>query len=549
MNNNEIIKRYNEWLNNQHIDENDKIILKNMSDEEIKDAFFNELSFGTAGIRGKMGLGSNKINKYTIGKVTVGLSNYLNKKYTNPCVVIAYDTRNNSKDYAIETALILNYYKIKTYLFEDYTSTPELSFSVKYLNASAGIVITSSHNSKDYNGYKVYNSLGSQIVPPEDDLIINEVNSIDSFKLLKKAPLNNELFNYVSKEEHISFINENKKVIINKDLVSKYNKDIKITYSSLHGVGLNTSLEIFKELGFTNYNIVTEQCTYDGNFKTAPEPNPEYEINYNLAIKYAEENNSDIILMTDPDADRLGVMYKNKDNKYTLVNGDLLGAIFAYYIINNTKIINNSYMIRSIVTSNLIDKMCDKHGIEVYEVLTGCKNIANKKYQLKDKKYIFGYEESLGYMFDIDVNDKNGFSSMISILEIMSYCKNKNITLDEYIDNIYKEYGYNLKQTLNFEIKDINYKEIIDSLMNKFRNNEISFNNNYLLKDYLKEEWGIQTNALKYTFDDECSIIIRPSGTEPKIKVYISVCDKTKENANKKLTNYINIINNIIKIG
>ena len=538
--------KYNEWLNSEYIDEEDKKILKNMSEEEIKEAFYEDLSFGTAGIRGIMGLGSNRINKYTIGKVTVGLSNYLNKTYENPSVVIAYDTRNNSKDFALETALILNNYGIKTYLFKDVTSTPELSFSVKYLNCNSGIVITSSHNSKEYNGYKVYNYLGGQIVPPEDDLIIKEVNSIVNFKNLKKAPLNNELFNYTPEEVHNAFLNENIKAIIDSDLLNQYKNDVKITYTSLHGVGLKTTKELFNIIGYNNYSIVNEQCTYDGNFPTSPEPNPEYIQNYDLAIKNAKENDSDIILMTDPDADRLGVMYKD-ENEYKLINGDLLGALFSYYVVNNIKINDNSYMIRSIVTSPLIDKIAKSKNIKIYEVLTGCKNIANKKNELKDKNYVFGYEESLGYMFNIDVQDKNGFSSMLMMIEIMCYCKKNNISLGSYIDNIYNEYGYSLNETLSFVSNNINYKEIISDLMNKFRNNELTFNGNYTLKDYLNETEN-NTNALKYIFNDDSWIMIRPSGTEPKIKVYMGVCNKNKEIANEKLNKLKEEVISLIKI-
>ena len=542
------MNKYNEWLNSNYIDDNDKNILKQMSSEEINDAFFDDLKFGTAGIRGKMGLGTNRINKYTIGLVTVGLSNYLNKTDNNPSVVIAYDTRNNSKEFALETALILNYYGIKTYIFKDIASTPELSYSIKYLNASNGIVITSSHNSKEYNGYKVYNSLGGQIVPPEDELIINEINSLDSFELIKKAPLNNELFNYVPDDEHISFLNENKKVIINNNIIKKQAKNIKITYSSLHGVGLNTSLELFKGLEIDGYNIVKEQCTFDGNFKMALNPNPELIENYDLPIKYAKENNSDIILLTDPDADRVGVMYKNNNNEYELINGDLLGALFAYYIVNNIDIKDNSYMIRSIVTSPFIDKIADKKNIKIYEVLTGCKNIAHKRNELNNENYVFGYEESLGYMFNIDINDKCGFSSMIFMIEILCYVKENNITIEDYIDSMYKEYGYNYKETLSFVSNSTNYKEKINNLMNKFRNEEINFEKKYELIDYQNVVGETKTNALKYLFNDDSYIMIRPSGTEPKIKVYIGSNDKIKENSLLKLNNLIKYINNIIKL-
>ena len=544
--NKKILENYNKWLDDENISLADKKILKNMSNEEIENAFNEELSFGTAGIRGKMGLGTNKINKYTIGKITVGLAKYINNNYKNGSVVIAYDTRNNSKKFASDTALILNYYGIKTYLFKDYTSTPELSFAVKYLNCNIGIVITSSHNTKEYNGYKVYNHLGGQIVALECENIIKCINDIDSFKSIKKAPLNNELFNYVDETEHISFLKENKKVIINENLIKKYSKNIKITYSSLHGVGLKTVEELFNDLNI-NYNVVKEQCTYDGNFPTIDIPNPEFIDTFKLAIKYAKESDSDIILLTDPDADRLGVMYKD-NNEYKIINGDLLGSLFAYYIVNNTNINNNSYMIRSIVTSNLIDKISNDYNIDIYEVLTGCKNIANKKEQLKDKNYIFGYEESLGYMFNIDINDKNGFSSLLCMTEILCYCKDNNISIKDYIDSIYKKYGYVYKSTLNFTFDDINYKEKINNLMEMFRNKKIGIkNDDYKIIDYISEVGELKTNAIKYIFKDDSYILIRPSGTEPKIKIYIVVCEKSDLLAQNKINEFQKNINLVIK--
>lgn len=538
--------RYNRWLNDKEISDSDKQILKQMTENEIEESFSSDLAFGTAGIRGLMGLGSNKINKYTIGKATVGLANYLNKHYKNPSVVIAYDTRNNSNNYAKDTALILNYYGIKTYLFKEYTSTPELSFALKYLNCTSGIVITSSHNSKEYNGYKVYNYKGGQIVSPEDDLIIREVNGLTNFKMIKYAPLNNELFNIVPDEVHKAFILENEKVFINKSLIKKYSNTINVTYSSLHGVGIKTAKELLDKFNF-NYNIVTEQCIYDGNFTTAPEPNPEYEKNYELGIKYAKENNSDIIILTDPDADRVGVMYK-VNNEYKQISGNLMGALFANYILENAKITDDSYMVKSIVTTPLISKMCEKNGIKCYEVLTGCKNIANKRNELKEKNYLFGFEESLGYMFNINVNDKNGFSSMIFLLEIMCYCKNKNITLDDYIENIFNKYGYYKEETLSFIYDGNTGKNIIDNYMNLFRKDKISFEKNYIKKDYLDEVGELYTNALKYIFEDNSWIMIRPSGTEPKIKVYLGVITNSKNNLETNLSNLKSQINKIFKV-
>ncbi len=544
-----MIDRYNKWLNDKNIKDSDKEILKKMTKKEIEESFSFDLSFGTAGIRGTMGLGSNKINEYTIGKVTVGLANYINKNSNKKVVVIAYDTRNNSKDYAYSAALILNYYGIKTYLFKDVASTPELSFAVKYLKCSNGIVITSSHNSKEYNGYKVYNSYGGQIVYPEDDLIIKEINNITDFKLIKKAPLNNELFNYVDDNLHKEFLLENEKAIINKSIINDYSNDINVTYTSLHGVGLKTALELLDKYKF-NYNIVKEQCIYDGNFKTAPEPNPEYEKNYELAKKYANKNNSDVIIETDPDADRIGVMYKDKNNNYKYINGNLLGILFLYYTLNNKNINNCSYTVRSIVTTPLVDEIAKKYNINVYEVLTGCKNIAKKRYDLKKENfnYIFGFEESLGYMFDIDINDKCGFSSMLVILEIMCYCKSKNLNLDDYIDEIYKKCGYYIDETLCFVYEGIDSKDKINRYMDDFRCDKITFKNkNYMKKDYLNETNELKTNALKYIFDDKTWIMIRPSGTEPKIKIYFGVCKDNIVDAKKYLRDIKEEINSIFK--
>lgn len=537
-------QKYIEWLNNEYIKEEDKEVLKNMTEEEINLSFNDDLEFGTAGIRGIMGLGTSKINEYTIGKVTIGLANYINKNFTNPSVAVAYDTRNNSDVYAKNVCLILNYYGIKTYLFEEYGSTPELSFAVRYLNCTNGIVITSSHNPKEYNGYKVYNNCGGQIVHPEDDLIINEINNISSFEMIKYAPLNNELFNVVPDEVHNAFLLENEKAIINEELVNKYSKLVNITYSSLHGVGIKTAEELLKKYNF-NYNIVKEQCIYDGNFTTAAEPNPEYTFNYDLAKKYAYENNSDLIILTDPDADRVGVMYKNND-EYEYINGNMLGVLFANYIIDNKDLKNDSYIVKSIVTTPMINKICNDNNVICHEVLTGCKNIAKKREELGFDNYLFGYEESLGYMFDINVNDKNGFSSMLSILEIACFCKSENITLGDYINTIYEKYGYYLEETLSFVYKGLDGKNIINKYMEDFRNDKINFkNNNYTKKDYLNETDELNTNALKYIFDDESWIMLRPSGTEPKIKVYLGVKNSNIADAKNNLNDIKTQINTI----
>ena len=536
------IDKYNEWLNGNFLSIEDARALKNMSQEEIKESFSKDLEFGTAGIRGIMGLGTNRINKYTISKVTKGLSNYLNKKYKDPVVVIAFDTRNNSKDFAILTSNILNSNKIKTFMFDDVASTPELSFAVTYLKASAGIVITSSHNSSDYNGYKIYNSFGSQIVSPEDEYIINEINKINSLDLIIDKESNNDLNTILDDSIRNEFIKENMKVIINNNYIKEYSKYLNITYTSLHGVGMKIVPKIFKDLN-VKVKFVIEQCNYDSNFTYAKEPNPELIVNYDLAIKYANNNNSDLILASDPDSDRLGVMIKTPKG-YELLNGNIVGAIYTDYILSNTTNLKNKYIVRSIVTSNMIDKIADKYNVKVKEVLTGCKNIANIRNQDKDN-YLFGFEESLGYMFNINVNDKNSYSSIISLIEICSFLKSKNISLYEYITYLYKKYGYYYEKNISIYYEGIDGINKMNNIMNELRYKNIE---NYKKIDYYKNNDYLRTNCIKYIVSEEAYFLIRPSGTEAKIKIYI-ITNSSSRNKSVKLNDSLEkTIRNLLEV-
>ena len=535
----DVLQRYNEWLNSEFIDEEDRKILENMTDDEINESFSSDLEFGTAGIRGIMGLGTNRINKYNIGKVTLGLSNYLNKHYSNSSVVIGYDTRNNSREFAFRTALILNHEGIKTYLFKDVTSTPEVSFAVKYLKCESGIVITSSHNSKIYNGYKVYNNKGSQIIHPEDTEIIKEINMIKDYNIIEEAPLKNPLFNYCEDEVELAFLKENEKVIINKKLIDNYSNKIKITYSSLHGVGIKIIPFIFEKYGI-RYNLVNEQCKIDKEFPYAKEPNPEYEFNYDLALKYANELDSDIIIESDPDADRIGIMYKS-DNEYKLLNGNMIGCVFLYYLLNNIKVVKDNYVVKSIVTTPLVNVIADYYNAKVIEVLTGCKNIAKIKEE-NSEKYLFGFEESLGYVFNINVNDKNSISSTIFLIEILCYLKSINSSLDEYIKEINDKFGYYESYTENIIYDGIDGIKKIEYIMKKVREKNI-FNAKEIV-DYMNRNDNLKTNAIKYIISDNEYFIIRPSGTEPKIKIYYFAWDKSKFKAKFLLDNLIEFVKN-----
>ena len=525
-----ILEKYNEWLNSEFISEEDRRILEDMTDEEIEEAFCKDLEFGTAGIRGIMGIGTNRLNTYNIGKVTLGLANYLNKHYPNPSVVIGYDNRLNSREFAFKTALVLNHEGIKTYIFKDITSTPEVSFAVKYLKTTSGIVITSSHNPKEYNGYKVYNNKGGQIVPPEDDLIIKEVNSITNYNIIKEAPLNNPLFNYLDKTIDEDFNEENEKVIINRDVIERNSGKLKITYTSFHGTGIKVIPFIFEKFGI-RYNLVNEQCKVDPEFSYAPEPNPEYEFNYDLAKEYAKDLDSDIILASDPDSDRMGILYKSND-EYKILNGNMIGAVFTYYLLNNLKVVKGNYIVRSIVTTNLVDKIADYYNAKVVEVLTGCKNIAKVKEEDPDN-YLFGFEESLGYMFNLNINDKNSFSSTISMIEILCYLKDKGMTLEDYIEEIYSKFGYYETKTDSITYKGIDGPEKMSNIMDKLRNSNI-FNEEERI-DYLNMNGDLKTNAIKFILNENEYFMVRPSGTEPKIKLYFIVNDINLDKAKNRL--------------
>lgn len=531
-------KEYLKWLNGDFLTKEDKDILSNMTDEEINESFSEDLSFGTSGIRGIMGLGNSKINRYTIGKITLGLANYINKHYRNGSVVIGYDTRNNSREFAFTTACILNKNGIKTYISKDISSTPLISYSVNYLKANFGIVITASHNPKEYNGYKVYDSTGSAITSPVDKEILKEINLIKDYSLIEEESVSNKLFNYIDKEVVDNFNKENEKVIINKEIVNNYANKIKLTYTSFHGTGIRVIPFILEKYGI-RYNLVNEQCKIDSDFTYAPKPNPEIEDNYVLGRKYALELGSDAIIASDPDSDRFAFLYKDGDY-YVPASGNLIGCIFLYYLLNNTKVVENNYVVKSVVSTPLYDKIASYYNAKVKTCLTGCKNIVKLKMEDKEN-FLFGFEESLGYIFNIDVNDKNAFSSTIFFIEILSYLKERDITIKDYIDEIYEKFGYYLNKQISFEFDK---KEDIDKLMSNLRDNNI-FNEKEKI-DYLDNK-NLKTNLLKFVIDDNSYFMVRPSGTEPKVKLYFYVNDKDEIRANKRLNNLIDMVLEKIK--
>lgn len=530
-------KEYLKWLNGEFLTKEEKDILSNMTDEEINKSFNEELSFGTAGIRGIMGLGNSRINKYTIGKITLGLANYINKHYEKGSVVIGYDTRMNSREFAFETAAILNHEGIKTYISKDISSTPFVSYATKSLKATFGIVITSSHNPKEYNGYKIYDSEGCQITSPVDKNILKEINMIKDYTLIKEESISNKLFNYIDKDIVDSFNKENEKVIINKEVIKENAHKLKITYTSMHGTGIRVIPFILEKYGI-RYNLVNEQCKIDSDFTYAPKPNPELEENFHLGKKYAKELESDVIIASDPDSDRFTFMYK-EDDSYKLIDGNMIGCIFLYYLLNNTKVVENNYVVKSVVSTPLYDKIASYYNAKVKTCLTGCKNIVKLKMEDKDN-YLFGFEESLGYVFNIDVNDKNAFSSTIFFIEILSYLKGRDLSLSDYINEIYEKFGYYLNKQISYEFDN---KADIDKLMDKLRKEDI-FNEKERI-DYLNKK-DLKTNLLKFVIDENSYFLVRPSGTEPKVKIYFYANDEDENVAIERLNKLVDLVTNNI---
>jgi len=513
------------------------------NETELLDSFYKKLEFGTGGMRGKMGIGSNRINKYTIGLATQGFSNYLKVNYKNfkeIKIVIAYDSRNNSKEYARIAAEVLSANDIFVFLFDDMRPTPELSFSIRSLNAQGGIVITASHNPKEYNGYKVYWDDGAQIVAPHDKNIIEEVN---------KLSLNDINFDF--KEEKISIIGEDIDSIYLAELKnisfrdSIEEEDIKILYTPIHGTGIKLLPSAMKIFGFKNFEVFEAQATPDGNFPTVKSPNPENKETLEMVIAEAKKKNSDLILATDPDADRVGVGINKGNGEFYLLNGNQTGSILTYFILNvlkqKNKLFKDDYIVKTIVTTDLISQIAAKFDVKCENVLTGFKYIAQLIREKVGEKFLGGFEESYGYLFSDFVRDKDAIMSSIVIAEAYAWAKNQGKSLWDILMDIYIEYGYYKEKLVNIQKEGQKGQEEIQTIMQNLRDDApalINDTNVIIISDYLT---GIESNlfngtqnkinlpssnVLQFTLEDGSKITIRPSGTEPKIKYYFSVNEK-----------------------
>ena len=560
---NNYFEKYNEWLNDDCFDDETKKELNSIRDneEEIKDRFYKELEFGTAGLRGVIGAGTNRMNKYTVGRATQGLANFINKmKIENPSVVISYDSRHMSKEFSEIAALVLNANGIKVNLFDNLRPVPELSFSVRYLNATAGIMITASHNPPEYNGYKVYWSDGAQIVPPIDKGIIDEVLSIEDFSLIKTLNKNEAieagLLNYVGEEIDDAFINALKSSCLNPEIIKKEAKNVKIVYTPLHGAGNLPVQRILKELGFENVYVVPEQEKPDGDFPTVSYPNPEDPKAFELALKLAKEVDADVVLATDPDADRLGVFSKMNNGEYVSYTGNMSALLICEYELSQKKekgiFPNNGAIITTVVSSELTKAIAENYGAKVFETLTGFKWIGEKIRKFEEEnsyKYLFGFEESYGCLIAPHARDKDGISAVMALCEATAFYKNKGWSLWEQMIKIYEKYGYYREGQVSIVLKGADGAEEIKNKMAKMRSNpptELAGLNVLEVRDYQEHvikkadgevsETDLPTsNVLYYELSNNSWCCVRPSGTEPKIKFYMGVKGSTMQDAENQL--------------
>jgi len=555
------LKKYQEWLQSEEIDEETKETLRKVegNDEEIKDSFYKELEFGTAGLRGIVGPGTNRMNKYTVGKATQGLANYIIKNNGQERgVAIAYDSRNMSKEFSKLACLILNANGIKTYRFESLRPTPELSFTVRELNCISGIVITASHNPPKYNGYKVYWEDGAQISNPVDDEITAEVNAVDSYSKIKQISEEEAkekgLYIEIGEEIDNKYIKYLKTISLNPDIIKKQANNIKIVYTPLHGTGKKLATRILDELGFSNVHIVKEQAEPDGGFPTVSYPNPEDPAAFEFALKLAKEVDADIVIANDPDADRIGLHVKDtKTNEYILFNGNMIGLTIAEYLINQKRekglLEPNTALIKTVVSSNMTDRICEQNGVALFETLTGFKNIAAKikKFEKENSyKCIMGYEESYGCLVGDKVRDKDGIVATMLLAEAAAYYKEKGLTLWDNMLNMYKTYGYYKESQISITLEGADGAQKIKGMMERIRTNppkqvgkyKVLKFRDYLygtIKDCASEEVYNEdlpkSNVLYFELENDFWVAIRPSGTEPKIKFYMGVKGESLEEA------------------
>ena len=568
-------ENYQKWVDFAELPDYLRQDLENMDEKTKEDAFYTNLEFGTAGMRGLIGAGTNRINIYVVRQATEGLARLIESKGGNEKergVAIAYDSRHFSPEFAFESAAVLAKHGIKSYVFESLRPTPELSFAVRHLNCFAGIMVTASHNPAPFNGYKVYGEDGGQMPPHDADALTTYIRAIENPFAVEVADVEVEkasgLIEVIGEAVDVEYLKEVKDVNINPALIEEFGKDMKIVYTPLHGTGEMLARRALAQAGFDSVQVVEAQATADPDFSTVKSPNPESQAAFALAEELGRQVGADVLVATDPDADRVGVEVLQKDGSYLNLSGNQIGAIMAKYILEAHKnagtLPENAALCKSIVSTDLVTKIAESYGATMFNVLTGFKFIAEKIQEFEEKHnhtYMMGFEESFGYLIKPFVRDKDAIQAVLVVAELAAYYRSRGLTLADGIEEIYKEYGYYAEKTISVTLSGVDGAEQIKAIMAKFRNNapkEWNTTAITVVEDFKAQTAtvadGTVTNlttppsdVLKYTLADGSWIAVRPSGTEPKIKFYIAVVGETNEESQAKIANIEAEINAFVK--
>lgn len=568
-------ENYQKWVDFVELPDYLRQDLENMDEKTKEDAFYTNLEFGTAGMRGLVGAGTNRINIYVVRQATEGLARLIESKGGNEKergVAIAYDSRHFSPEFAFESAAVLAKHGIKSYVFESLRPTPELSFAVRHLNCFAGIMVTASHNPAPFNGYKVYGEDGGQMPPHDADALTTYIRAIENPFAVEVADVETEkasgLIEVIGEAVDVEYLKEVKDVNINPALIEEFGKDMKIAYTPLHGTGEMLARRALAQAGFDSVQVVEAQATADPDFSTVTSPNPESQAAFALAEELGRQVGADVLVATDPDADRVGVEVLQKDGSYLNLSGNQIGAIMAKYILEAHKnagtLPENAALCKSIVSTDLVTKIAESYGATMFNVLTGFKFIAEKIQEFEEKHnhtYMMGFEESFGYLIKPFVRDKDAIQAVLVVAELAAYYRSRGLTLADGIEEIYKEYGYYAEKTISVTLSGVDGAEQIKEIMAKFRNNapkEWNATAITVVEDFKAQTAtvadGTVTNlttppsdVLKYTLADGSWIAVRPSGTEPKIKFYIAVVGETNEESQAKIANIEAEINAFVK--
>ena len=568
-------ENYQKWVDFAELPDYLRQDLENMDEKTKEDAFYTNLEFGTAGMRGLIGAGTNRINIYVVRQATEGLARLIESKGGNEKergVAIAYDSRHFSPEFAFESAAVLAKHGIKSYVFESLRPTPELSFAVRHLNCFAGIMITASHNPAPFNGYKVYGEDGGQMPPHDADALTTYIRAIENPFAVEVADVEAEkasgLIEVIGEAVDVEYLKEVKDVNINPALIEEFGKDMKIVYTPLHGTGEMLARRALAQAGFDSVQVVEAQATADPDFSTVKSPNPENQAAFALAEELGRQVGADVLVATDPDADRVGVEVLQKDGSYLNLSGNQIGAIMAKYILEAHKnagtLPENAALCKSIVSTDLVTKIAESYGATMFNVLTGFKFIAEKIQEFEEKHnhtYMMGFEESFGYLIKPFVRDKDAIQAVLVVAELAAYYRSRGLTLADGIEEIYKEYGYYAEKTISVTLSGVDGAEQIKAIMAKFRNNAPKEWNATAIT--VVEDFKAQTSTaadgtvttlttppsdvLKYTLADGSWIAVRPSGTEPKIKFYIAVVGENNEDSQAKIANIEAEINAFVK--